>query len=189
MREERRAEPVDVDARHEKVCVFRLDAQSLVPHRAADDVRPQIERAHVLLDALRHPEGASAIASISTRAPDGSFATSTVDRAGGVAPTCFAYTSFMPAKSSRFCRKTVVLTSWSSDEPASSRIARRFAKTCSVCGVIPPSTIALSPGRRPSWPETNTNPLALIACEYGAPWNGAGAVSVRTASLLISAPA
>jgi hypothetical protein len=32
---------------------------------------------------------ASAIASISTSAPDGSLATSTVERAGGVSPTCF----------------------------------------------------------------------------------------------------
>ena len=54
---------------------------------------------------------ARAIASISTSAPDGSFATSTVERAGGCSPTCFEYTEFIPWKSSRFWRKTVVFTS------------------------------------------------------------------------------
>src|SRR5579864_4293070 len=89
----------------------------------------------------------------------------------------------MPWKSARFCRKTVVLTSLSSPEPASSRIARRFAKTCSVCSSIDPPASSLSPGFSASWPETNTKPLATIACEYGAPWNGAGAASVRTTVL------
>src|SRR5438105_4996111 len=39
---------------------------------------------------------------------------------------------------------------------------------------------SVSPGRRASWPETKTRSPARIACEYGAPWNGAGAASVRT---------
>ena len=39
-------------------------------------------------------------------------------------------------------------------------------------------TISAWSGRSASWPETNTSPPALIACEYGAPWNGAGAASV-----------
>src|SRR5207302_1627432 len=39
---------------------------------------------------------------------------------------------------------------------------------------------SVSPGRRASWPETKTRSPTLIACEYGAPWNGAGARSVRT---------
>src|ERR1700739_1474915 len=42
---------------------------------------------------------------------------------------------------------------------------------------------AFSPGLSASCPETNTNPFATIACEYGAPWNGAGAASVRTTVL------
>ena len=42
----------------------------------------------------------------------------------------------------------------------------------------------MSPGFRPSWPETKTKPPAAIACEYGAPWNGAGAASVRTTRLV-----
>src|SRR6478735_5605406 len=85
----------------------------------------------------------------------------------------------MPAKSSRFVRNTVVLTSASKDDPAASRIARRLARTRSVCGPIPPSTIWPEPGSRPSCPATNTSPLATIAWLYGAPWNGAGASSVR----------
>src|SRR4051794_41882876 len=49
--------------------------------------------------------------------------------------------------------------------------------------------IAVSPGFRPSCPETKTKPSAAIACEYGAPWNGAGAASVRTTRLsLIGQP-
>ena len=90
-----------------------------------------------------------------------------------------------PAKSPRSARKTVVLTSRSSPLPAASRIARRFAKTCSVCSAIESPTSSAWLGlAAPSWPETKTRPPALIACEYGAPWNGAGAASVRTTVLL-----
>src|SRR3954454_146510 len=92
----------------------------------------------------------------------------------------------MPWKSPRSCRKTVVLISRSSPEPASSRIARRFAKTCSVCSSIEPPESSLSPGFNASWPETNTSPFATIACEYGAPWKGAGADSVRTTDLSVT---
>src|SRR4051794_25229845 len=124
-----------------------------------------------------------ATASISTSAPEGSFATSTVERAGGRSPTCDAYTEFIPWKSSRFCRKTVVLTSLSRPVPASARIAARFAKTCSVCSSIVPPESSLSPGFSASCPETKTKSPARIACEYGAPWKGAGADSVRTTVL------
>src|SRR6266550_1269648 len=92
----------------------------------------------------------------------------------------------MPAKSPRSARKTVVCTSRSRPVPAASRIARRFWKICSVCSSIEPA-ISLSSGFRPSWPETNTNSPARIACEYGAPWNGAGALSVRTTDLASTA--
>ena len=44
----------------------------------------------------------------------------------------------------------------------------------------------MSPGFRPSWPETKTKPPAAIACEYGAPWKGAGAASVRTTRLSLT---
>src|SRR5438094_5352525 len=40
--------------------------------------------------------------------------------------------------------------------------------------------ISCAPGRSASCPDTNTSPPKRIACEYGAPWNGAGAASVRT---------
>src|SRR3954454_2243588 len=89
----------------------------------------------------------------------------------------------MPWKSSRFCRKTVVFTRRSRLEPASSRMARRFASTCSVCSSIEPPVSSLSPGFSASCPDTNTSPFALIAWEYGAPWKGAGADSVRTTVL------
>src|SRR5947209_2305584 len=89
----------------------------------------------------------------------------------------------MPWKSPMFCRKTVVFTSRSRPEPASSRIARRFANTCSVCSSIEPPGSSLSPAFNASCPETKTKPFARIACEYGAPWNGAGAASVRTTFL------
>src|ERR687887_2432331 len=88
----------------------------------------------------------------------------------------------MPLKSSRFARYTVVFTSRSRSLPAASRIARRFAITCSVCGPMPPPMSSLSPGRSASWPETKTRSPTRIACEYGARWNGAGAASVRTTS-------
>ena len=84
VRRERGAQAVDVDAGHEEVRVLRVDAEQFVADRAADDVGVEPERADVLLDLLQTDE---AIASISTSAPDGSFATSTVDRAGGVSPT------------------------------------------------------------------------------------------------------
>ena len=75
---------------NEEVGVLRIDAQQLVANGPADDVRAEVERPDVVLDPFRHPYRASATASISTSAPDGSFATSTVERAGGVSPTCFA---------------------------------------------------------------------------------------------------
>src|SRR5262245_45589299 len=47
---------------------------------------------------------------------------------------------------------------------------------------MPPSTSRPS-GVSPIWPAANTNPPVTIAWLYGAPWNGAGARSVRTAAL------
>src|ERR671937_480705 len=66
-------------------------------------------------------------------------------------------------------------------------MARRFANTCSVCGPISPPMSSDSPGRSASWPETKTRSPTRIACEYGAPWNGAGAASVRTTSFSATA--
>src|SRR4029453_10282155 len=94
----------------------------------------------------------------------------------------------MPWKSSSDVRKTVVFTIRSSPLPAAVRIASRLSKICFVCASIVSPAISECPGVNPSCPETNTKPLAVIACEYGAPWNGAGASSVRTAVLPISSP-
>ena len=67
--------------------------------------------------------------------------------------------------------------------------ASREIRSLARAGIeLAPPRREVSPGRRESWPETNTSPFALIACEYGAPWNGAGAFSVRTTSLLTSTP-
>src|SRR5215470_2382391 len=79
-------------------------------------------------------------------------------------------------------RKTVVFTNRSRPLPAASRMARRLAKICSVCSPAVAPVSAVSPGLRAIWPETKTRPSTLIPCEYGAPWSGAGALSVRTTS-------
>src|SRR5215471_6494274 len=89
----------------------------------------------------------------------------------------------MPAKSPSSTRKTVVFTSRSRPLPAASRIAPRFLNTCSVCSSIVVPITSPCAGSSASCPDTNTSPFAEIACEYGAPWNGAGAPSVRTTVL------
>src|SRR5207248_1730681 len=133
------------------------ETEQLVADGAADEIRVEPQRADVVLYGLHGAaQSVSATASISTSAPEGSFATWNVERAGGALPTCRAYTSFIPAKSSRLCRNTVVFTIRSSELPAASRIARRLANTCSVCSAMPPGTSWLSPGRSASWPETKT---------------------------------
>src|SRR5207302_1276160 len=124
VRLEHRSEAVGVDARNEEVRVLGVLAEQLVADGAADEVRVEPEAPHPVFDDLAQR---CATASISISAPAGSFATSKVERAGGFAPTCFAYTEFIAWKSSRFWRKTVVLTSLSSPVPAAPRIARRFA--------------------------------------------------------------
>jgi hypothetical protein len=70
----------------------------------------------------------------------------------------------MAGKSEMSTRNTVVFTTLSSPLPASSRIARRLANTCSVCSSIPPRT-SLSPGTIPTWPATKTRSPLRIACE------------------------
>jgi hypothetical protein len=83
VRSKRVAESLDVDTRDEEVRILRLAPEQLVADRAADNVGVEAERADVVLELFQ----SAAIASISTSAPDGSFATSTVDRAGGCPPT------------------------------------------------------------------------------------------------------
>jgi hypothetical protein len=55
--------------------------EQLVPHRAADEIRVEVEPSDEVLDFRVHY--CSAIASISTSRPGGSFPTSKVERAGG----------------------------------------------------------------------------------------------------------
>ncbi len=94
VRLERRPEPRRIDRQHEKVGVLGVEPEDLVADRSPDEVGVELQRRHVLLESLQHAailaacrQSASATASISTSAPDGSFATSNVDRAGGVSPT------------------------------------------------------------------------------------------------------
>ena len=92
VRLERRAQLGVADAGDDEVVLPDRQPEQLVADGAADDVGVEAERVDVVGD--RAP-GARvrqrwAIASISTRAPDGSFATSTVERAGGRSPTCRA---------------------------------------------------------------------------------------------------
>ena len=151
VRGERGAQAGDVDAGDEEVRVLRVEPEQLVADRAADDVRVEPERADVLLDLPGQralPKPSRWLRSRRARRTAASRPRPST-RAGGSSPTCLAYTSFIPAKSSRCWRNTVVLTSRSSDEPAASRIARRFANTCSVCSAMPPGTSSFAPGLQP----------------------------------------
>ena len=98
------SQPGLVDAGDEEVLVRVLDPEQLVANRASDDVRVEAERADEAADLGWHaPDspasgrgsrgrgGAAApyrwaMASISTAAPAGSFATWNVERAGGRSP-------------------------------------------------------------------------------------------------------
>src|SRR5579863_7002720 len=64
-------------------------------------------------------------------------------------------------------RKTVTFTAFSSDDPAASAIALRFSSTRAVCFATSPSTNCPVAGSNATCPDKNTNPPALIACEYG----------------------
>src|SRR5271165_934377 len=66
-----------------------------------------------------------------------------------------------------FLRKTVVFTARSSDVPAAFKIPERFCNARSVCWATSPLTTCCVAGSSATCPETNTNPLALMACEYG----------------------
>src|SRR6516225_8882959 len=66
-----------------------------------------------------------------------------------------------------FFKKTVVLTTFSQLLPAAWRIAVRLFSTRSVCSAMPPEIRLPVAGSNATWPEMKTNPLALMACEYG----------------------
>ena len=77
-----------VHSGHDEIRVLRFTPEELVAHRAADEVGVEVEAPDEVLDCAIHY--CSAIASISTSRPGGSFATSKVERAGGSSPTCLA---------------------------------------------------------------------------------------------------
>ena len=184
VRSERRAQALDVHARDEEVGVPRFVPEQVVAHRAADDVRVQPERADILLNLLRRE-----------RSPRSRRAHPT--EASRPRPWSARGESNRPARRrSRSCRRS---RRGSAGTPSSSPDGRARSppprgshagstKTCCVCALMSPGTRSFSPGRNESWPETNTKPFALIACEYGAPWNGAGAASVRTTSFVTNPP-
>ena len=119
----------------------------------------------------------SAIASISTRAPDGSSAISTVERAGGVVADVRRVDLVHPREVARSVRKTVVFTSLSKPLPAASRIAPqvRAAPARSAPGSSHRRSRSWSGPQRDLARDEDEIAVRLIACEYGAPWNGAGA--------------
>ena len=165
-RDARRPRPrVDVEARL---------AEQDVAHGAADEVDPStvrdrrhgvehgpqpVERLQLQIVSHVRAQPASAIASISTFAPDGSAETSIVARAGGVRRR-----GARRPRSSRRSRRGRSGRRSSSrggrgrcPPPRGSR--RRFANTCSVCSPIPSPTISAWSGRSASCPETNTKPV------------------------------
>ena len=122
----------------------------------------------------------SAIASISTSAPEGSAATSTVERAGGASPTWRGVDLVHPREVAEIVRKTVVLTSRSRPLPASSRIALRFCiDLLGLLGDPLDQLLCRRAAARAGRRRRRGRPPS-IAWLYGAPWNGAGARSVRT---------
>src|SRR5690606_28614065 len=82
----------------------------------------------------------------------------------------------MAAKSFMSARKTVVLTTFVSELPAASRIARRFSITRSVCAATPPCTISPVAGSSGIWPAVNTRLPATMAWLYGPMASGARSV-------------
>src|SRR5580700_5794275 len=66
-----------------------------------------------------------------------------------------------------FLRNTVERTTFSNPVPAACRIAERFLSTRSVWTATSPSITCCVAGSIATCPETKTNPLARIACEYG----------------------
>src|SRR5438270_11319085 len=73
----------------------------------------------------------------------------------------------MAAKSPMFFRNTVERTTFSSPLPAAFSIPDKFFITRSVCAATSPLTTCCVAGSIATWPETNMNPFALTACEYG----------------------
>ena len=89
----------------------------------------------------------------------------------------------MPWKSSRFWRKTVVFTSRSRLVPASARIAREVREDLLGLLLDRAAGELLVARLQRELARHEDEAAGRIACEYGAPWNGAGAASVRTTVL------
>ena len=106
-----------------------------------------------------------ATTSTSTRAPFGSAATATQERAGSTSPKLLAYSALKASKSPMSARKQVVFTTWSQLLPASFRMASMFAITRAVWAWIPPSTsLPVAAVRMAIWPEVYRRPKARFAC-------------------------
>ena len=189
--------PAASSAGHEEVGVLRLAPEQLVADGAADEVRVESERARRSprspspalfqhgdppgpLRRVRSPRSRRARPTGSSADLDRRARRRRRRRRGAHRPR-----SCRRSRRGR-CRNTVVFTSRSSDEPAASRIARRFAKR--LLGLrrrSRPATTLGRPGLEPELAGDEDEAVRRDRLEYGAPWNGAGAASVRTAFLLI----
>ena len=89
----------------------------------------------------------------------------------------------MPRKSSKSSRKTVVFTTVEPEPLLEDRLGCRMPARSARHTVANELSVV---GREADLAATNTNPFATIAWEYGAPWKGAGAASVRTTASLHS---
>src|SRR5277367_2290417 len=78
-------------------------------------------------------------------------------------------------------RNTPKRTARSREEPAACTMTFKFSMMHSVCCAASPVSALPVVGSNAVWPETNTNPLALMACEYGP--IALGPLSVKITSL------
>src|SRR5579872_6535081 len=86
----------------------------------------------------------------------------------------------MGLKSPMLLRNTVERTTFSRLLPAALKIAERFLSTRSVWAETSPSSTCWVDGSIATCPETKTNPLARIACEYGPIACGASFVEITS---------
>ena len=105
----------------------------------------------------------TAITSISTRAPRGSAATATVERAGRWSPKARGIDLVHRGEVRHVDQEDRGLEHAGQVEPAASRMARRFGSTRSVCSAIPPATISPVDGSSAIWPAVKRKPPARVA--------------------------
>src|ERR1700684_1262223 len=77
-------------------------------------------------------------------------------------------------------RNTPSRTARSSEEPAACTMAFRFSMMRSACCAASPVSALPVVGSNAVWPDTNMNPLALMACEYGAMALGPFSVKINS---------